>query len=266
MNELTKRILFAVPAAILFVLLAWLGGIYFNTMMAVLAFGTIWEADRMLKYAGFRGFFIVSILFSAFLWFVHFLSPLVVLCGAIAALLPAAVLLLPGHNPFGTRWMSTLFCAFYIPAGYLMTVYVRDLGTGTIGFWLLLSLFFMIWGNDIFAYFGGKSFGKYQLAPNISPNKTWEGFWFGVIGAVTGAAIVWGIADVFPMTLTQLIPAALIVSITGPVGDLAQSRLKRLAGVKDSSSILPGHGGLFDRFDGMILTAPFLYFYFSIFV
>jgi len=236
--------------------------------MAVLALGTIWEIDRLMRNAGFPGFFALSILFAALLWLYPLLPPIAVILTAAAAVLPAIALLLPGRPAFGRRWLSTLFCAFYAPMGFLMAVFVRELGVGAEGFWLLIALLFMIWGNDISAYFGGKTFGKRKLAPNISPNKTWEGFGFGALGAIAGALITWVIADTFPesITLAQLITAALIVSITGPLGDLLESRLKRIAGVKDSSALLPGHGGLFDRFDALILTAPFLYFYFSFFI
>lgn len=268
MTELTKRILFAIPAAIIFIGFAWLGGIYFNAVMALLAIGTVWEIDRLMKNAGFPGFFLLSIIFAALLWLYPLLPPIAIVLTAAAAVLPALVLILPGKSAFGQRWLSMLFCAFYAPMGFLMAVLVREMGMDAEGFWLLLALFFMIWGNDIFAYFGGKTFGKRKMAPNISPNKTWEGFGFGALGAIAGALIAWVIADTFPasITLMQLITAAIIVSITGPMGDLLESRLKRIAGVKDSSALLPGHGGLFDRFDALILTAPFLYFYFSFFV
>lgn len=236
--------------------------------MAVLALGTMWEVDRLMKNAGFPGIYIISVVFAVFLWFSQQLPPLAIVFFALAAIVPAVALLSPSYNVFGRRWMSTLFCALYAPLGFLMAVYVRELGGGTEGFWLVLTLFFMIWGNDVFAYFGGKNFGKRKLAPNISPNKTWEGFGFGIIGSISGALIVWIIADPFPesISLAQLLPAALIVSTTGPIGDLIESRLKRIARMKDSSSLLPGHGGLFDRFDAMIFTAPFLYFYFSFFM
>lgn len=236
--------------------------------MAILALGTIWEINRLMKNAGFPGFFIISILFASILWIFPYLPPTVIILTTLGAVLPSVALLMPGKNKFGRRWMSTLFCAIYAPLGFLMAVYVREMGENPEGFWLLLALLFMIWGNDIFAYFGGKSFGERKMAPNISPNKTWEGFGFGALGAVGGAVFVGLVADTFPssITLIQLVPAAFIVAITGPLGDLLESRLKRVAGVKDSSSLLPGHGGLFDRFDAMIFTAPFLYFYFSYFV
>lgn len=118
----------------------------------------------------------------------------------------------------------------------------------------------MIWGNDVFAYFGGKNFGKTPLVPLISPNKTREGFYFGFLGSAVGFLIVYFIADSFPLPLWSVLPAVAITGSLGPIGDVAASRLKRLANVKDSSTLLPGHGGFFDRFDSMILAAPFIYF------
>jgi len=262
LNELTKRILFAVPAAILFIWLAWLGGIYFNAFMGLLAAGTTWEVWRLLKNAGRPSFFVSSFAIAAILWFNAFLSTAFIVGFGSAVILITILSVFTRDQDLSKQWISTLFCGLYAALGFYMAVMVRDLGVEQQGFWLIVALFFMIWGNDVFAYFGGKSFGKRKLAPNVSPNKTWEGFGFGVFGAVTGALIVWAAAPEFPMSLLQILPAALIVSITGPVGDLTESRLKRLAGMKDSSALLPGHGGLFDRFDAMILSAPFVYIYF----
>lgn len=266
MSELTKRIVFAVPAAAFFIWLAWLGGIYFNTLMGLLAVGTTWEVWRLLKQAGYPALLISSYALAVVLWFNAFLSTFFILGFGSAVILITILSLCTREVTLSRQWISTLFCGLYASLGFYLAVLVRDLGVEQQGFWLILALFFMIWGNDIFAYFGGKTFGKRKLAPNISPNKTWEGFGFGILGAAVGASIVWIVAPGFPLSLFQLLPAAMIVSITGPVGDLSESRLKRFAGMKDSSGLLPGHGGLFDRFDAMILTVPFLYFYFSIFM
>src|SRR5699024_5819212 len=129
-------------------------------------------------------------------------------------------------------------------------------------FLLVMTLFLMVWGNDIFAYFGGKYFGKRLLAPAVSPGKTWEGAAFGFLGSIIGLLIAaFAIPYSYFFSWLLLLPAALLVSIFSPIGDLAESKLKRAAGVKDASGILPGHGGLLDRFDGMILAAPVFYLY-----
>src|SRR5699024_12655721 len=85
--------------------------------------------------------------------------------------------------------VSTFFTGLYAPIGLLALILVRQTGSSVTGFVLTLSLLLMIWGNDVFAYFGGKAFGRHALAPAVSPNKTWEGFFFGLLGSLTGLAI-----------------------------------------------------------------------------
>jgi phosphatidate cytidylyltransferase len=123
----------------------------------------------------------------------------------------------------------------------------------------------MIWGNDVFAYFGGKTFGKHKMAPLISPKKTWEGFASGFLGAALVLIVGWFLAaDLLSLSLTELLPMILLVSVFGPVGDLFASKIKRFTGSKDSGKLLPGHGGFFDRFDSLLLVSPSVYIYFSI--
>lgn len=243
-----------------------MGGIYFNAVMGLLAAGTIWEVSRLLKRSGRPVFLSGSLILAGILWFSEDLNGFFLIGFGATVIVLTLAALIRRNRGWSHKWLSTLFCAIYTTLGYYLAAGVRDMGTGKDGFWLILALFLMIWGNDVFAYFGGKTFGKRKLAPAISPNKTWEGFWFGFFGACTGALIAWAAVATFPLTLSQLLPAAIIASITGPAGDLIESSMKRRADMKDSSSLLPGHGGLFDRFDALILTAPFLYFYFTLFV
>jgi phosphatidate cytidylyltransferase len=137
-------------------------------------------------------------------------------------------------------------------------------GDNLAGFAITLALILMVWGNDVFAYFGGTTFGKNLLAPGISPRKTWEGFYSGFIGSATGLAIVYFTIEAFPLSYMQALPAILVIGIFGPIGDLTASKLKRSFGVKDSSSLFPGHGGVYDRFDAVMLAAPAMYLYISI--
>ena len=117
-------------------------------------------------------------------------------------------------------------------------------------------LIFLIWAADTGAYFAGKNFGKHKLAPSISPGKTWEG-WVG--GALLTLAVGWAAGYFVPdVPLGHRLVAAGVVAVFGPLGDLAESMLKRSAGVKDSGTFLPGHGGLLDRFDAFLLVLPVL--------
>lgn len=262
MSELKTRVFIAIPLAILVLGMTWLGGLYFEFLFGAVALVTIWEVHRLLKLAGSDGYFFLSIFIAVVIWNASHFPLLVLSALAIFLLLVSLGTLFGSNSSFKERWFSTLFTGIYAPVGFLMMNHIRNLGIELDGFWLTLTLFLMIWGNDIFAYFGGKTFGKKPLAPKISPKKTWGGFWWGFAGSTVGFLIVYLLANPYPLPLWSIVPAVLIISIFGPLGDIAASSLKRRAAVKDSSSILPGHGGLFDRFDSMILSAPFLFFYF----
>jgi len=120
----------------------------------------------------------------------------------------------------------------------------------------IFALLFLIWASDIGAYAVGRTLGKHKLAPKISPGKTWEG-WAG--GFVMTLVVGWAIGFMLPdMPLLHRLVAAGVVAVFAPLGDLAESMLKRSLGVKDSGSIMPGHGGLLDRFDAFLLVLPVL--------
>ena len=122
---------------------------------------------------------------------------------------------------------------------------------------LLLGWFVLLWTNDTAAYLFGRSFGRHKLAPSISPGKTWEG-WAG--GAMATLAVAYGVLgasqNVAGLTAGQWAILGSVASVFGPMGDLLESALKRQAGIKDSGRILPGHGGVLDRFDSHFISAP----------
>lgn len=122
--------------------------------------------------------------------------------------------------------------------------------------WLLLFAFVIVWSMDIGAYFSGRRFGSHKLSPAISPGKTWEGVWGGVAVAILVLALVLAFVDLPPGIALPLILATGTAAVTSVVGDLYESRIKRAAGRKDSSRLLPGHGGVLDRFDGVIAALP----------
>ena len=124
---------------------------------------------------------------------------------------------------------------------------------------MLVYLFLAIWGSDSGAYFAGRFFGKHKLAPNLSPKKTKEGSVGGILCAVllvVGYSVYLGEGAMFTLPLS--IVFGVVISIIGQIGDLAESMIKRFAQVKDSGNILPGHGGILDRFDSIIMAAPFV--------
>jgi phosphatidate cytidylyltransferase len=125
----------------------------------------------------------------------------------------------------------------------------------------LLSFFFLIlMGADIGAYYVGRAIGKHKLAPTISPGKTWEGVFGGVVAALALAAVAhfWFFRE---LPLKWALPLAVVMTVLGILGDLTESALKRGAGAKDAAKILPGHGGMLDRLDSLLFNAPLLYYF-----
>ena len=121
------------------------------------------------------------------------------------------------------------------------------------GGYTVISIFVMIWICDSAAYYAGSAFGKHKLFPRVSPNKSWEGTFFGFIFAViTAVAAKYIVLDYLPLGSAVII--GVIVGSVGQLGDLIESLLKRDAGVKDSSQFIPGHGGVLDRFDSLLLV------------
>ena len=118
----------------------------------------------------------------------------------------------------------------------------------------MLLLFVSVWANDAFAYMVGSKIGKHKLAPRTSPKKSWEGFFAGLVGSV----VFWCILSLVPgidMPIPLAVVFGLVCGLMEVLGDLAESRIKRNSGVKDSGTIMPGHGGLLDRCDSMFLAS-----------
>lgn len=124
---------------------------------------------------------------------------------------------------------------------------------------ILLGFFFLIWSGDTGAYLIGSVFGRRKLSPRISPKKTWEGF---IGGTVVSLLVAWPVSLLFrDIDLRDWLVISVIVTVMGTFGDLAESMFKRSIGVKDSGKILPGHGGVLDRFDGLFFASPVVFAY-----
>lgn len=124
------------------------------------------------------------------------------------------------------------------------------------------AYFLIVWGNDVFAYLFGIAFGKHRFFERLSPKKSWEGFFGGLIGAVAVAAVVGKFLIKGDMWLWMGL--GLLIALTSVLGDLVESNFKRSVDVKDSGNTLPGHGGLLDRFDAVLVSAPFVFIFFII--
>lgn len=134
---------------------------------------------------------------------------------------------------------------------------------------IILSIFILIWTNDTFAYIVGKSIGKHKLLEKISPKKTIEGFLGGMLFSIIAGILIskyYFVPKPHYQKMSIIIWAiiAVLVSVFGTVGDLIESKFKRMAGVKDSGKIMPGHGGILDRLDSIIFVAPFVFLFYQI--
>ncbi len=149
----------------------------------------------------------------------------------------------------GVSFFGAAYCGLLLSGG----VVIRGSLPEPYGGILLLLVFMSVWANDSFAYLVGSKFGRHKLAPRTSPKKSWEGFFAGLLGSVC----VWSLMTLIPgvtMPLALAIPFGITSGLMGVLGDLAESRIKRNSGFKDSGTIMPGHGGLLDRCDSVFLV------------
>jgi len=265
-----KNLLLRVVSALVLlptaVWLTWIGGVPFALLAAVASAVMAYELIRMFAPAGVAsafgvlvaGAFPLSILAAPHGQLLPGWFPLAVAAATIVLL----VLFLFGRAPVEEVPRGVAIVGFsWLYCGLLLTplVGLRDHFTHGFG-WVVLA-FLATWGNDTLAYFAGHAFGKHKLLPRISPKKTWEGFFGGVAGSLLGVSLVWWLLLREDLSLGGALAIGAGASVLGPLGDLAESLVKRAAGVKDSSNIIPGHGGLLDRVDALLFVGPWVYFY-----
>ncbi|WP_243289846.1 phosphatidate cytidylyltransferase [Bacillus sp. FJAT-47783] len=259
------RIITAVVAAALFIPIVFVGGIPFTILIYLMASIGLFELLRMKKIALFSVPGFVSLFI---LWVLLFPTRYIELLNEINISKVGTVFLavmffltytVITKNKFTFDDVGfTIVATLYVGVGFYFFIETRDLQLEYIFFALLL-----VWATDSGAYFIGRSFGKKKLWPEISPNKTIEGFFGGVFSAIVIALIFQLVTNVLP-SYGHVIFIAIFVSMFGQMGDLVESALKRHYHVKDSGTILPGHGGILDRFDSLLFVLPILYFLLSI--
>ncbi len=187
---------------------------------------------------------LLVILMAALGW-----SELALLIALICASTSGVMAVLAGGSAY---W--TIIGVLYLSLPMLALVWLRALPED--GLAMMLWLLMVVWATDVAAYFVGRSLGGPRLAPSISPGKTWSGFCGGMVGAVLVGALV-SMAN-GPFGVVTALGLAAALAVAAQIGDLAESALKRQAGVKDSGALIPGHGGVLDRVDGLLFAAPAL--------
>lgn len=156
------------------------------------------------------------------------------------------------------RVCNTFMGVFLIPWALAHLINIRDIAN--YGEYLTLFMMITVWVSDTGAYFSGRFLGKHKLNKEVSPKKTWEGAIGGTLLAVGGAIVMRNLFLSTLLTMQTAIWLGLLVAVVGQISDLAESVIKRSTGVKDSSNLLPGHGGFLDRFDSYLLLAPVFYY------
>lgn len=169
------------------------------------------------------------------------------------------------ENPFANIAWSVLGIVYIaLPMALLAYMPVQPATHGYVIYrpFIVLNVFLIVWANDVGAYLLGMLLGRHKMIERISPKKTWEGFAGGLLCAV-GVGML--LAHFQHISLGLWIGASLVIALSGVVGDLAESMLKRSVGVKDSGRMMPGHGGFLDRFDALFMAVPFIFTYLIIF-
>ena len=276
MSELTTRILAALVAAPLALVMIYLGGLPLAAFLAVLSAGCAWELYRMARNAGVDPVDPVDPLgvpmAGAVPLLVHAASIgvyRVTLAVAAVALLVvlATVIWARGtkRRPLGAAAITVfgvLYTGGLLSFGYALREYPYAIGDRA-GSVLVAFPLVLTWASDIGAFFVGRAVGGRKLIPAVSPGKTVSGALGGLVATVIVAVVYVRFALAPMASLTMTIPAAilfgLVISVAAQIGDLAESLLKREAAMKDSSRLIPGHGGLLDRLDSILFVLPVAY-------
>lgn len=264
---LMKRVIASLVMAAIGIPAIVFGGIYFILLIGFFLVMASWEYVKIFQVAKFSpsmfvtvgGVFLILVFRSYLPDYANALLTLLVLLAMTVHLLAFE----RGQDKAASDFAITVTGFVYLGwvGAYLMDV--RALPEGL--WWLLLTLG-SVWIADSAAFFIGSRFGRHKLSPRLSPKKSWEGYWAGVIFGTlctAGLAILFHNLAGFQVTWWQGAVLGLVMSILTTLGDLGESMIKRQAGVKDSSSIIPGHGGFLDRIDSWLWAAAIGYFLIS---
>ncbi len=259
-----KRFIFGIIFGIIIILSIFLLNIYeFFIVSAVMTALSVYEIYSIFDLPEYKYFILPELLAILTSFSFAFLKD-----GAFIFILFISVFLIFFKNvlsfkkDFGKTLFIDLFSIIY--TGFLISFLVKifEISGGRM---LILLLFILVWASDIFAYYGGRHFGTHKLIVSLSPKKTVEGAVIGFLAAVLTALIFRiFISEYKEFTFLSFIVLSSVTIIAGMFGDLTESLIKRIGGKKDSGYLIPGHGGILDRIDSLILAAPFFY-YISIF-
>lgn len=271
---LITRVITGIIGIVVTILAVTTGGYWFGGGILLLALTGWHEYYRAFKNINVKLWYGGGVITVAFIigcaWFGNSSEFMAVLTAALLIILARVVL---SHPNFTIEQAAiTVLGIIYLGLPFSHLLLLRFMqsdiiletafGSMEVGAALIWTAFIGTWASDTFAYFTGRALGRHKLCPNVSPGKTVEGFAGGIIG--TMAALL-GVGMLFDLPLIHMAPLGVMIALVATLGDLVESSLKRHTGIKDSGSILPGHGGVLDRFDSILFTVPFVYYYVMIF-
>ena len=259
--SLGPRVVTSVVGIPLVFLALWGGGLWWAGFAAVVAALGWMELSRLNRFTVVRGLLALggmAFLFAVSVWGSNFLFG-ALLVGWLVTIVAGGFI--PYFSPYfarrelsGEYWQAVAFGLGPLYVGVPMGVLARWRVEYTA--WSVLVFFLVIWANDTAAYFVGLAVGRHKLAPRISPGKSWEG---AVAGVVAGGLVGFFTGSLLGMRPVTGLVFGVVTTIASQMGDILESAMKRKAGVKDSGAVLPGHGGILDRFDGILVAAPIAY-------
>ncbi|MDX5348285.1 MAG: phosphatidate cytidylyltransferase [Hymenobacteraceae bacterium] len=269
MSNLQQRVISGVIGGAVFIGAIWFNEWTFFLIFLLLTLFGLREFYRLLREKAYEpnepvGVGLGVLLFiSAFLVQMELVQEeLLFLFLPLTALVLIFELFRQKPQPF-TNIALTLLGVLYIAGSFSLLPLLVLMPDGSYTWQVLLGMLLLIWMSDSGAYFVGKNFGKRKILERVSPGKSWEG-WIG--GTVFSLVLAWGLSYWFTvLPLWQWLVVAVLVSVFGVLGDLVESLLKRSLGVKDSGTLIPGHGGILDRFDSLLMIIPFVVAFLKIF-
>ena len=252
MSNLRLRVISAIVLAVIALGLTWLGGLPFRLLSAAISAVIFYEWTRMSRPAEVTGLgFLPEVLLLGFIGALIAGLPASLMLSLVAILV--AVTAIAAQARKTGQWDASGLA--YAAISGLSLALLRD--NDHSGLIAILFLFAVVWATDIFAYFVGRAVGGPKLAPSISPGKTRSGALGGAVGGVVAGLVLAAVAGAGNLALLGLV--ALVLSIVAQAGDLFESWVKRRHGRKDSGALIPGHGGVMDRVDGLVAAAFALY-------
>ena len=277
MSELTKRVLAALVAAPLALVMVYLGGLPLAAFLAAVSVGCAWELFRIARAGGLDPLdplgipLAGAIPLAAYSATIGLYRPTLGLAAMALLVILSAVIWVRGTHghPLGAAAVTVigvLYTGGLLSFGYALREYPYAIGNraGTV---LVAFPLVLTWASDIGAYFVGRAIGGRKLIPAVSPGKTVSGALGGLVTTIVVSWLYVRFALGPLASLTMTVPAALlfgaIISVSAQIGDLVESLLKREANVKDSSRLIPGHGGLLDRLDSLLFVLPVAYLLFG---